>query len=317
MKREEAIEKALANGTISRKKSLRRSEAPAIALEVPKTDRLQAGNMASSHHQDADGPFSGMSGLMTTLKRSLSRRDPRGNEFNNLTDASPPALSSPVSEDEIQTFDPLVIPWDEEYLKTLRAYRLTESQSKMLHYIFSIYNGTHNWHNYIPGASPDDPRCYLRILNIEVSPAEMHNGLEWIRIKVQAKAFARLQVRKMVAFAVMVTRTNTPRSVVANSFGYAKFHVPEVPAQGLILDEPHYSDYNAYAAQLSRSVIDFEGINDSVEEFRRSNIHESLYTAEAKDMLFAKWIRNMDSYSFLYTHFLNTRGLILKNVAAA
>ena len=306
MKKEQVKEEGIKKGTLLRKKSLRRSEAPPIALEAPKTP-VSPDQMASSlpKHGEEEGPFSGMSGLMSTLKRSLSRKrpNPRQNNFNDEMDDK-------TMTEELQYFDPLVIPWDETYLNQLRSHRVTEPQIKSLKTIISIYNGTHNWHNYIPGASPDDPRCYLRILNIELSEPKMHEGIEWIRIKVQAKAFARLQVRKMVAFAVMVARTNTPPSVIANSFGYAKIHLPETPACGLILDEPHYGEYNAQALRLGRTPVDFESIKDSVEDFRHSRIHEEIYKHEAKDLQFAKWIRNMDSYSFMYTYFLNQRGVI-------
>ena len=39
-------------------------------------------------------------------------------------------------------------------------------------------------------------------------------------------------------------------------------------------------------------------------------IHNKIYSHEAKNMDFAKWIHNMDMHSFLYTYFLNDRGVI-------
>jgi tRNA pseudouridine(38-40) synthase len=273
-KRQEAEKQAIKTGaTLNRQKSLKKEVAPpppvekTEALQVPSASsgREKEAQMASSpmlHEEDA---FSGMHGLMSTLKRSLSRRRPRG-EFNDESDGPVPSSQ----EEKITYHEPLDIPWTDAYLDQLKAYRMSEAQVKAVEFILSIYNGTHNWHNYIPGASPDDPRCYLRILNIELGQPEMKGDMEWIRIKVQAKAFARLQVRKMMAFAIMVARTNTPRSVVANSFGYAKIVLPETPAYGLILDEPLYKDYNEYAATLARSPIEFDSIHVSYSPFIRS-----------------------------------------------
>lgn len=53
-------------------------------------------------------------------------------------------------------------------------------------------------------------------------------------------------------------------------------------------------------------------INDKedVENFRKTGIHNEIYKHEAKQMEFANWIRNMDMHSFLYTYFLNHRGVI-------
>ena len=55
---------------------------------------------------------------------------------------------------------------------------------------------------------------------------------------------------------------------------------------------------------------------DEVQTFRKSEIHQRIYEFEEKDMGYARWIRNMDSYSFLYTYFLNPRGVISKNLNA-
>lgn len=48
------------------------------------------------------------------------------------------------------------------------------------------------------GSVQDDSRCFVHIYNIDASPLEVHNGMEWLRIKVQANAFARDQIRRMM-----------------------------------------------------------------------------------------------------------------------
>lgn len=247
-KEEEMVEKGQ---TLSRR-TLHRRDAPSIPKEMPiKKDEKSNENKVLSVEED--NAFTGMGGFFTTLKRTMSTKR-RKAAFKDDADSDNTAV------DEVQYFEPLDIPWDEAYLSNLSSYRITESQIKTLKTIISLYNGTHNWHNYIPGASADDSRCYLRILNMEVSSPEIHEGLEWVRVKVQAKAFARYQIRKMIALAIMVIRTNTPVSVIGNSFGYAKIELPEVPSLGLILDEPHYSEFNDYAVRTNNSSIDFDAI---------------------------------------------------------
>ncbi|KAJ3281662.1 tRNA pseudouridine synthase 1 [Borealophlyctis nickersoniae] len=250
-------------------------------------------------------------GILSTLKRSMSRKSARRREFDEGGILDNDGYNE---EDEAgpQYYDPLVFPTpSEEDLSKLRRYRITESQMKALTHIAGIYNGTHNWHNYIPGAKYEDPRCYMRILNIEVSQPEEHAGMEWVRIKVQSKAFARFQVRKMIALAIMVIRTNTPRSVVANSFGFARIEIPEAPAHCLILDQPHYDTYNSDAARRNDpAIIDFEPHFDEVTKFRHSQLHDPIYRQENDTMPFEQWLRSIDSYSFLYTFFLNQRGVI-------
>jgi tRNA pseudouridine38-40 synthase len=67
----------------------------------------------------------------------------------------------------------------------------------------------------------------------------------------------------MIALAILVIHTNTPVSVIGNSFGHAKIEFPEAPALGLILDEPHYTQFNDYAIRTDSCLIDFESIKVS------------------------------------------------------
>jgi tRNA pseudouridine38-40 synthase len=252
IRKQEEIDMAIQNGTIRR--TLHRKDAPTIPMELPEKSPKSRPNRANSIEDDKSA-FTGMGGFFSTLKRTMSTKRRKDSFKNDESDSSSPP--------EIKYFEPLDIPLDEVYLSNLASYRITESQIKTLKTIISLYNGTHNWHNYIPGASADDSRCYLRILNVELSAPEMHDGLEWLRVKVQAKAFARYQIRKMIALAILVIHTNTPVSVIGNSFGHAKIEFPEAPALGLILDEPHYTQFNDYAIRTDSCLIDFESIKVS------------------------------------------------------
>lgn len=112
---------------------------------------------------------------------------------------------------------------------------------------------------------------------------------------------------------VLVTRTNTPRSVLGNSFGFSKIDIPETPEGFQILDEPHYNNYNADCANAGKPTIRFGDIDDKIQMFRRK-IHSGIFDREAADMKFEKWLRNIDNFSFMYCHFLNERGVITKPV---
>ncbi|KAI8823668.1 pseudouridine synthase [Fimicolochytrium jonesii] len=283
-------------------------------LPIPEKGR-NIGSSPSSHSLSHEAQYATSApeedfGFMSTLKRSVSRRSRRDPEIASIKDEDDvPAVP------EHQYYDPLVqAPHTEEELSLIRQYRIPEDQLKAVNHIIGIYNGTHNWHNYIPGAKYEDSRCYMRILNIECSAPELHFGMEYIRVKVQAKAFARYQVRKMIAMAIMVVRTNTPRSIVANSFGYANIDIPEAPAFGLILDEPHYDTFNSDCDRRGDShKISFHEHERSITEFRHHSIHDAIYRSELDAMQFQEWLRNLDAFSFLYTYYLNQRGVVVPN----
>ncbi|KAI8998222.1 pseudouridine synthase [Gaertneriomyces semiglobifer] len=255
--------------------------------------------------------------LMSTLKRSVSRRSVRRDpELNSLHDTNE-AEGDEGNGFAPEYFDPLNLPAPtEEEFSLVRQFRISEDQLKAFNHILAIFNGTHNWHNYIAGAKYEDPRCYMRILNIESSLPEVQFGMEWIRVKIQAKAFARFQIRKMIAMAVMVVRTNTPRSVVANSFGVAKIEIPEAPGMGLILDEPVYETFNSDCQRRDDyATINFDKFLPEITSFRHHELHDAIYRSELQQMRFGAWLRSLDSYSFLYTYFLNERGVVRPNNA--
>jgi tRNA pseudouridine38-40 synthase len=107
---------------------------------------------------------------------------------------------------------------------------------------------------------------------------------------------------------IMVIRTNTPRSVIGNSFGYQKIDIPDAPQGFLILDQPHYNNYNADCAANNSPPVSFGDIT-GLKEFS-NQIHEAIFEKEFNEMYFEQWLREMDNYSFMYTHYLNERGLI-------
>lgn len=275
--------KASLNATLRRNQSLNR---PEKQKEVDYSTTM-------ARKQDEDNFF------VATLKRSLSRKrvtqvmeeDVLEQEFEQGESAEP------------HYFDPLDIPPPTpEQAASIRGYRMPPNQLKTLNQILGLFHGTHNFHNYIPGAAQDDPRCFIRILNIEAAKPHLVSGVEWVRIKIQAKAFARYQIRRMMAIMMMVIRTNTRPSVLGNSFGYARIDIPEAPAFSLILDEPMYDQ------------VSFTPYENQVQEFRQSHIHAPIYQLERDEMRFEEWLRSLDNYSFLYTYFLNERGVITKPV---
>ncbi|KAI8910782.1 pseudouridine synthase [Gorgonomyces haynaldii] len=241
-----------------------------------------------------------------TLKRTMSKK---GSDV----------IKRDIEEQEqflkgVKAFEPLDIPEpSEKLIQHLQAYRMPEKQFINLKKTLAMFNGTHNWHNYIPNATQDDPRNFMRIINVDMAEPELHNGLEWIRVKMQVHNVAKYQIRRMMAMLIQVVRTNTPRSVVANSFSINQIDIPEAPGFTLILDEPHYNSYNADALQTKQfTTVNFGSTNADVEKFRDTEIFASIFDYELQNMEFEQWIRQIDNYSFLYTQYLNQNGVIQK-----
>ncbi|TPX48376.1 hypothetical protein SeMB42_g00009 [Synchytrium endobioticum] len=281
------------------------------------------------------GPSGGSEdGIISTLRRTLSRRDGSragGSLSPGPRSRSQPARSAPggfVDESSENVFqqslkdmtaaaEPLNLaePTAED-LQIMREFRATPLQLKALNHIMGIYRGTHNWHNYTRGGIYDD-MPYERVLNCEASAPEYYNGMEWVRITISARSFEKYQIVKMIALAVLVIRTNTPRSVVANSFGRAKIDIPEIPGYGLLLEDASYDSYNSEIARLAAASpivgdlqpVTFEPFRDHIEEFQRT-LCKKVVSSEYEKLGLLDWTRAIDKYSFLYTSYLNPRGII-------
>lgn len=78
------------------------------------------------------------------------------------------------------------------------------------------------------------------------------------------------------------------------------------------LDEPHYYNFNADAVASGRTPVNFGEKNKEADEYCEKAIHGDVYEKEARDMMFEKWVRELDDESFLYVNYLNPKGLISK-----
>lgn len=130
-------------------------------------------------------------GFVSTLKRTFSQKK----SIREIIDQD-------ISEREGGTsidYEPLAIPEPTSaILSSLYQFRLSGKQHTTIKNTLALFNGTHNWHNYIPNSTQEDPRNFMRIINVDISQTEMHEGLEWIRVKVQAQQFAKFQIRRMI-----------------------------------------------------------------------------------------------------------------------
>ena len=63
-------------------------------------------------------------------------------------------------------------------------------------------------------------------------------------MQFHGQSFMLHQIRKMIGLLVLIGRTNAPTSLVAQTYGPARIHVPKAPGLGLLLVEPFFGGYN-------------------------------------------------------------------------
>ncbi|CDS03495.1 hypothetical protein LRAMOSA00897 [Lichtheimia ramosa] len=135
--------------------------------------------------------------------------------------------------------------------------RISNSKLEQFQDAMAVYQGTHNFHNYTIQRSASDPSANRYIM--QVGQPKEFDGMEWINVKLRGQSFMLHQIRKMIAMAMLVTRTNTPTSVISQSFGPHKINIPKAPALGLLLEKPFFDGYNQRIAHRhDRSPISFD-----------------------------------------------------------
>ena len=82
--------------------------------------------------------------------------------------------------------------------------------------------------------------------------------------------------------AILACRTASPPSLIQNSYGPKKIHIPKAPALGLLLEAPQFGFYNnrinnkTGGLQGERDPIDWDKYAAEMQEFKLKWIYEKL-----------------------------------------
>jgi tRNA pseudouridine38-40 synthase len=97
----------------------------------------------------------------------------------------------------------------------------------------------------------------------------------------------------MISLAMLACRTASPPSLILETFGPKRIHVPKAPPLGLLLQQPQFKTYNERIKQKAE-----------MDDFKVKWIYERLRQDELETNVFQKWIRQVDcstspAFSFL------------------
>lgn len=127
------------------------------------------------------------------------------------------------------------------------------------------------------------------------------------------------QQRKMIGLVMIAVRSATPPSLIPETFGPSRIHVPKAPGLGLLLISPHYTEYNkriaegnakldelvaagrmddkAYGEQ-KRDAIDFVelGLSERIDAFKQEQVYKRMWSVEEDELVFSKWLNFLDTF---------------------
>ncbi|KAK9718285.1 tRNA pseudouridine synthase 1, variant 2 [Basidiobolus ranarum] len=177
-----------------------------------------------------------------------------------------------------------------------RQFRISSEKLDILKNLSERFIGTHNFHNYTIGKSYTDTSAKRYITKFECSEPLIIDGMEWVNFQVQGQAFMLHQIRKMIGLIILTTRSNSPLSLIEDSFREPKLNVPKAPGIGLVLERPLFTTYNKTAVAQGKRPIDFSLYKDQIEEFKRNHIMSSVTTLAVENDSFDQWIKSL--YTF-------------------
>ncbi|BGP55117.1 hypothetical protein JCM8202_004622 [Rhodotorula sphaerocarpa] len=218
-------------------------------------------------------------------------------------------------------------------VKAKKTWRMPPAVLQQIRDFVQAYEGSHNFYNFTVGKDFRDRSCQRVMRKLEISEPFIVNDTEYISVTFIGQSFMLHQIRKMIGLVMLAVRTATPPSLVPETFGPSRIHVPKAPGLGLLLISPHYTEYNKRISEANskldellaagridtkshgeqrRDAIDFVelGLKDRVEAFKREQVYKRMWAAEEDELVFSKWLNFLDTFISHDFEYLNPNGVI-------
>lgn len=171
-----------------------------------------------------------------------------------------------------------------------KQWRISMTQLNRIREIFAKYEGSHNFHNFTIGKPFRDRSAHRNMIKLTISDPKIINETEWISIKFHGQSFMLHQIRKMIGLLVLVGRSTAPASLIPETYGPARIHIPKAPGLGLLLEEPIFAGYNRKLQQnMQRQGEGSKGNSQGDGGVIKEEIIFSKFSEE-KDAFKNKWV---------------------------
>jgi tRNA pseudouridine38-40 synthase len=209
-----------------------------------------------------------------------------------------------------------------------KKWRISTPQLNRVRTILAKYEGSHNFHNFTVGKPFRDRSAHRHMIKLTISDPKLINDCEWISIKFHGQSFMLHQIRKMIGLLVMVGRTSAPASLIPETFGPARIHVPKAPGLGLLLEEPIFAGYNrrlldtmkrqgenpvsgntGEGGVLKEPVV-FSRFASEMEAFKQRWIYDRIHQEEEEKHEYVKFLQYLDVLTGTDFDYLNPKGVI-------
>ncbi|XP_056288520.1 tRNA pseudouridine synthase A [Pseudoliparis swirei] len=182
------------------------------------------------------------------------------------------------------------------------AFRLEPETLQKVNCLFSLYKGTHNFHNFTSQKAPSDPSARRYITEMSCGEPFMNGNIQFAVITVRGQSFMLHQIRKMIGLVIAVTKGYAEEEVIERSWGQDKVDVPKAPGLGLVLERVHFDRYNKrFGGDGLHERLDWDSEEETIKAFKEAHIYPTIVETECQEGSMVSWMSTLPIHDFKAT----------------
>lgn len=181
----------------------------------------------------------------------------------------------------------------------ISAFRLEPETLQRVNRLFSLYKGTHNFHNFTSQKAPSDPSARRYITEMSCDEPFICSDCEFAVITVRGQSFMLHQIRKMIGLVIAVIKGYATEAVIERSWGTEKVDVPKAPGLGLVLERVHFDRYNKrFGGDGLHERLEWDREEEAIVAFKKSHIYPTIVETECQEGSMVSWMSTLSIHDF-------------------
>lgn len=179
------------------------------------------------------------------------------------------------------------------------SFRLSAETLQKANELFTLYTGTHNFHNFTSQKGPRDPSAKRYITHMSCGEPFVRQGVEFAVITVRGQSFMMHQIRKMIGLVIAVVKGYAREEIMERSWREDKVDVPKAPGLGLVLETVHFDRYNKrFGGDGLHQILEWNEEKKDIAEFKEMHIYPTIVETEDREKSMVSWMNTLPIHDF-------------------
>ncbi|KAM3874369.1 pseudouridylate synthase 1 homolog [Diretmus argenteus] len=179
------------------------------------------------------------------------------------------------------------------------VFRLEPETLQRVNRLFTLYKGTHNFHNFTSQKAPQDPSARRYITEMSCGEPFIRSDAEFAVITVRGQSFMLHQIRKMIGLVIAIIKGYAKEEVIERSWGQQKVDVPKAPGLGLVLERVHFDRYNKrFGGDGLHECLEWDNEEEAIKAFKEAHIYPTIVETECQERSMVSWMATLPIHDF-------------------